>query len=236
MFINYFFLNYKMIKDKKGQQQKTNYLAFFGVILLIIILLYIFWPMISSSFFIDTSTQLISVDDILIQHFHPSSVAWTRFVNVLGGLLSFVIGDIPSNMLKYTNDFSALIIVACMWAMMILIFGDVLKLFSSLTPKIAWGVAILLGVIAANLTFLAKFAAALTQIFIGLGVFAVYASLFASFVAFFAVEWGMQSLRPWIIRRRSMQLAANVKTTTQNAIAASDYLNELAKHLGNRNN
>ena len=76
-----------------------------------------------------------------------------------------------------------------------------------------------------------SFAAIATGIFIGLGVFAVYAGLISSFVVFFAIEWGIGALGPWIMKRKAMQLAVKSQKSTNTILNAVRHYRQIGKEL-----
>ncbi len=199
----------KLVHDERAKVKlKASYVLWsFVAIAVLLILVYVF-----TGFNFDVNSPEVdewkgttSVSEVLNIQFNPSSDAGERVVNVLGSILSFVLGSIPNIMLSLTNEMGALIVLICIWAMLALVFGDIFKNFSSLSASTSWAVAILLVIAAANLGVLNIAVARLTYVFAFLGAFAVYAGLFASIIAWFAVEWGIGGLSEWIMRRKQMK-------------------------------
>ncbi len=199
-----------MIRDKRGAAK--GLLIFLAIIIVIGILLYSFnYNPLSNISVEDKGVK--TVQDILNEQFSVSSEgAGKRLISVVGGILSLVIGDVPNNMISEgSKGMSALIVIICMWLMMILIFGDIFRNFSSLSDNISWIIGLLLAIAAANLQMLQKFAATATALFAGLGALASFAGLFASFIAFFVAEWGLEAFKPWLERRVEMIKSGNVR-------------------------
>jgi len=144
---------------------------------------------------------------------------WGPVVTVVG----YIVGGVPDLIAggSFTdNKSSAVIVLIAIWLLIFVIFGDILRNFSSFSEPVAWTVAFLFGVIAANLKLVASVVAVLTGIFLPLGVLAAYAGLFASFVAFFAVEWGIKAWMPFVMRRKAAQQAIKANTATQSMLNA----------------
>lgn len=200
--------------------------AFLGILALIVILIIIYAILPSSS-----EQTFTSPKDILSTSFHPSSEVGTNALGVFGNILGFIIGGIPNNIIASSGKIGALIILFAFWIMLTLIFGDILKNFSTLSSGISWWVAILLVIIAANLKFLGSFIGVLTGLFVGLGTFAVYASLFSSFIVFFAVEWGIGAMAPWIMRRKGMQRALKSQENTRTILNAITHYKQVGRAL-----
>lgn len=216
---------------KKGEMNKKGaalWYALSGILALVVIFGVVYY-IIPTSDEVQTFTH---PKDILQEQFAPSEGgAGQNAVTLFGNVLGFIIGKIPDNMIASSGNMSSLIILICFWIMLALLFGDVLRNFSTLSSGISWAVAVLMVVIAANLNFLANFVSVLTGVFIGLGVFAVYASLLSSFLVFFAVEWGIGSMAPWVMRRKGMQRALKSQEATQTILDAITHYKQVGREL-----
>src|SRR3989338_1263032 len=99
----------------------------------------------------------------------------------------------------------ALVLVALMvWLIIFVAFGDILENFSAFSVGIGWIVAFAIAVIAANTKLSISMLVWITSAFAWAGTVAVYAALFAAFIAFFAVNWGIGSLSNWLKTRNEM--------------------------------
>jgi len=210
-----------MLKDKRGA---TTWLwILVGIAVLITVM----------SFFLGDITNAIS--NVSVSGATKISEFYTGnnfiFSYVTKGA-DYIIGAVPENILDSSNKFSGLIIVIALWILIFLMFGDILANFGGFSKEISWAVAFLLVVIGANLKMVTAIAAVLTAIFLPLGVFAVYAGLFSAFVAFFVVEWGIQSMMPWVMRRKGAQEAARAQHNTGTILDAIQHYKKVGKELG----
>jgi len=145
--------------------------------------------------------------------------------------LDYVIGEVPSNLVESSGPVNAVIVLVALWVIIILMFGDILSNFGGFSREISWVIAILLGIVGANLKMMTAIAAILTAIFLPLGIFAAYAGLFAAFVAFFAVEWGIQSMMPWVMRRKGAQEAVRAQHNTGTILNAIQHYKQVGTEL-----
>lgn len=221
------------MKEKRGV---SNFLVWVLIIVAIIGALYfIFQPAVGGKWFFEKSgtTVLTKVPKIIGDQFSPTSTVGKNFATLIGNVLGFVVGEVPvtSDGKTDKSGMSALIVILCIWAMMALLFGDVLRNFSMLSKEISFAIGVLLAIAAANLGVLSGFVSTLTGVFAGFGVAAMYLGLGASFVAFVAVEMGIGSLAPWIMRRKSMQEAVKAQHTTGTILDAIKHYKKVGKEL-----
>jgi len=222
-----------LFKDKRAMSA----LLWFLLILAIIgVLLFVFqdtWfgGKVSATITVDTK-----VPEIINNQFTPTSTAGKNFATLIGNVLGFVVGEVPVKSAvgvgeKVRTGMSALIVIICIWAMMALLFGDVLRNFASLSRNISFAVGILLAIAAANLGLLSGFVSTLTGVFAFFGVAAMYLGLGTSFVAFVLVEMGIGRAAPWIMRRKSMQEAVKAQHTTGTILDAIKHYKDVGKEL-----
>ena len=183
-----------------------------------------------------TITVDTKVPEIINNQFTPTSTAGKNFATLIGNVLGFVVGEVPVKSAvgvgeKVRTGMSALIVIICIWAMMALLFGDVLRNFASLSRNISFAVGILLAIAAANLGLLSGFVSTLTGVFAFFGVAAMYLGLGTSFVAFVLVEMGIGRAAPWIMRRKSMQEAVIAKHTTGTILDAIKHYKDVGKEI-----
>ncbi len=207
---------------------------FWGIAIPVIVLIVIYlvsanWSFFSELFKKDTTTILTRVPQIINDQFSPTSSVGKNFVALIGNVLGFVVGEVPVK--DGNTGMSAFIVIVCIWAMIALVFGDILRNFASLSKNICYPVGILLAIAAANLGMIAGFVSRLTGFFAGFGMAAIYLGLGASFVAFVVVEMGIGKFAPWIMRRKSMQEAIKAKHTTGTILDAIKHYKEVGKEL-----
>lgn len=116
------------------------------------------------------------------------------------------------NISGVTNTVALLITSLMVWLIVFVLFGDIIENFSALSEGYGWIIAFAMAVIAANVKLISTFLVWMTGIFIWAGAFTAYAALIASFVAFFAVQWGIGSLLTWVKNRQTMIKAATGRT------------------------
>jgi len=163
------------------------------------------------------------------------NVAGDRVWGPIATFAGFVFGEVPNSLLASSNGpASAVIVIIALTGLIALTFGDIIKNFSSFGEGTSWAIGITLAIIAANLKVSAYLILGLTSIFLPLGVFAVYGGLFASFAAFFVVEWGIGSLAPWIMRRKSMQESAKAKETTGTILNAIQSYRQVGEEISRK--
>jgi hypothetical protein len=134
---------------------------------------------------------------------------------------TFVFGKVPEPLFDLTTSLAgAIIIMSLLGIMLGLIFGDVFKNFSSLTPWVSYSVGAILAVILVNLKVTGYYLLRMTEIFGFLGGIAMFAALFASFFFFFLVEWGIGSAGPWLMKRKAMQFDQKAKVGSTAVISS----------------
>jgi len=171
------------------------------VVLMIIIVSTPLWPKI-------TSAASVSVD-----------ASATSFGTILGSswaFFDFIFGQVPSFLVALTNTkWSPVIITVAMWLLLFVTFGDIIATFGTFNHSVAWLVAFLVAVIAANVKFVIYILAFSIGLFSILGGFAVIAGLVSAFVAFFAVNWGVKGLGPWLMRRKAFIQVEKTQIATE---------------------
>ncbi len=203
-----------MFKDKRGAGLK-NFIIAGGVLVGLIVLLIVIISVFEIKLPKFGGGDVTSVQDII----GPKDNTITgKFQNILSVFIGFVIGGVPSSMISLsTTKFGALIVLVAIWGMFVLALGDILNNFGSFSKGVSWGIAVLIGIAAANLKILSSFAGIFTAVFAGLGIFAIYAGLFSSIAVFFIVEWGLggEGMGNWIFRRKMLQTAAKEEIKTK---------------------
>ena len=142
-----------------------------------------------------------------------SRAVWTdKLGDSAGKVLSYVFGPIA----KVTNDdTSSMIITLAVWLLIFITFGDIISSFSTFSSYVSWGAAFLIGIIASNLGIVVGTVAWTTGVFAFLGTLAVYAGLVGAFVVFIALNLGVTSLGPFIMRRKMMEAAQKTETAEE---------------------
>ena len=208
--------------DKRGVSW-TPFIWMGGILLFIILA----WVAINTGLFeswtsdleIDTNTEKFS-DHV------PRYLQW--FDYIFGGLPAWLVNTVGVN--------SSIVITVGMFILIFITFGDVIDTFSTFSPPVAWISAFIIAVIAANLKALVVLLSFAIGIFAFLGAFAVVAGLLASMFAFFAVNWGIGSLGPFVMRRRAFmkadEQAAKMKAGGTKLKGAIEGLQEVGEGLG----
>ena len=164
----------------------------------ILVFFMIAWFLVNSTYWQDWSKTL-SID-----------TAVQGFEGVLGSTFSwmnYVFGGIPSWLVNQVGQTSAVIITLFTWLLVFVTFGDIIAGFSTFSQPVSWIVALAISVIMANLKAIVIVLGFFIGVFAFLGGLAVLAGLVAAFIAFFAVNWGIGSFGPWVLRRRTMMIA-----------------------------
>jgi len=132
----------------------------------------------------------------------------TSFGDAFGGsyvFFGYIFGGIANFLFGVTSaKFSPVIITISIWLLLFVTFGDILATFGPFSTTVSWLTGFLLAVIAANLNFVVI----MTTFFIGIvsfmGAAAVVAGVGLAFVTFFAVNFGITSFAPFMMRRKMM--------------------------------
>jgi uncharacterized protein HemY len=120
--------------------------------------------------------------------------------------LSYVFGSVPNSMSYFAlNQIGAVIIVIAIWVLIFVTFSDIFASFSTFSTEVSWIIGGALALISANLKFNAYIISFISIIFSGLGAFAIYAGLLASFVVFFILNWGIYhaGVKKWLEDRKA---------------------------------
>ena len=131
------------------------------------------------------------------------------------GWVDFILGGVPKWLNDKVKPTSAAIITLAIFLLLFITFGDIIANFSTFSKNVAWISGFLIAVVAANLKAIVVILGFFIGIFAFLGGLAVLVGLVASFVAFFAVNWGIGSFGPWILRRKAMMEAAKESIKTE---------------------
>jgi hypothetical protein len=183
-----------MIGNKRGVTWKA--FLWVGLVVVVIIALAFF---ISTPAF-ETLAKGISFDST-VKGFD------TYYGKPIGNVMNWVFGGVPAWLDDKVGSTSAVIVTILVWLLLFVTFGDIIHQFSTFSSPVAWISALALSIIAANLKAIVVLMAFFIGIFAFLGAFAVLAGLFAAFAVFFAVNWGVGSLGPWVMRRKAMMFA-----------------------------
>lgn len=116
--------------------------------------------------------------------------------------MTYVFGGVPEWLVEQVGENSAIVITLFAWLLLLVTFGDIFQNFSTFSAPASWVIAFAIAVIAANIKAVVIFLGLFVGIFAFLGGIAVIIGLFAALVAFLAVNWGIGSLGPFILRRR----------------------------------
>lgn len=218
--------NMSEIEDKKAQMNAFWWIIIFiGIIFVIYLVFAISNNQINFKDFFSLEVKTIPE---IVGGFSGSNVALTQVVSIF----NWIIGPVSVTTINLSgSEISALIITVAIWIMILLMFGDILSTLSFFSKGVSWALAILLTIVLANLKFAVLIAAGMTAIFGTFGVIAAYLGLAASFIAFLGVDWGVKSMMPWIMRRKSAIGAVRSKATTEQIKAAIGHYKEIGETL-----
>lgn len=217
------------IKNKRGAGFVGGLVAV-GVIAVLVVLTYAYWGNITDAIEIVPKTTLETPTSILKTQFSASASGPSAAISSgIGGILGVFIGKVP---IHNDNPMGSLIVVFCLWIMFALLFGDIIKNFGAFDPKIAYVVGVLLATVTANLGMIHGTVMFFTSILAGLGVFAVYAGLGAAFLVFIALELGVTSLGPFLMRRKMMRHAYESEIKSVQGATAVDQAIQGMKKIG----
>jgi|TARA_Y100000310_G_scaffold238278_1_gene241651 hypothetical protein len=179
----------------------------------------------------DSGNQFESMSDIWQSRYDSSQSAYDQlWINNPTGALQtigsyiyragkwffeIILGPISAEVRsKVPSDASAYAVIIAIWLIVFVTFFDIINTFSTFGRGTSFLVALGLGVIAANIGWINKVFLWVAGAFISFGMFSVWISLLGAFFIFFAVNWGITGLGPWIMKRKAMMLGAkaNVKT------------------------
>lgn len=197
----------KAIEEAIKKQNRNNWLwiiIILGILVLTFIALVGFESSLSGNAINGQVTAAISPVS------NGAFTSWSSLIStqpLLSGAFTYIFGAPISAASFGISDASSAIITIAAWLLLFVTFSDIIATFSSFTKWIAWVMGLLIAVIAANFGFVVSIMAWATAIFSALGAVAVYVGLGAAFVAFIAVNFGLQGLSRWIIRRKAMMIA-----------------------------
>jgi len=147
--------------------------------------------------------------------------------------LNFIFGGVPQWTDSLVGPNSAAIITIAMFFLLFITFGDILAVFSTFSKSVSWFAGFLLAVIVANLKGVVGILAVFIGVFGGIGGgLAVTLGMLAAFVAFFAVNFGIGSLGPWIMRRKAMMKAQESDIRSQQGATAVNSAIKGMKSIG----
>lgn len=192
------------LMNRSGQGDITLFYWILGVIgfMFIAFLLIQF-----NAFSLLSSKFVVNLDSVGFDTVFGSEWAW----------LNYIFGKVPSWLPGVSDGTgrSAAIIVLATFFLILVTFGDVLQSFSTFSRPVSWIVAVLMTIIAANMKAVVAVLGLFIGIFSFLGGLSVLVGLLSAFVAFIAVNWGIGSLGPWIIRRRMLTEAHRSAARTE---------------------
>jgi hypothetical protein len=223
-----------ILRNKKGKEGvKFSSMVFFvlGILIVGITIAYIFNVNIGGKSVKDQNITYTSNKEILTKQINPKKSTGERAINVIGNTLDFTIGKIPNNMVNTSSPTGAMIVIAAIWLVFFIVMTDILKVSEFVSKEVAWIVALALSVAAANLKVIGTITGKITVIFSYLGVFAIYGALGAAVIAWFAVQAGISSLTPWILKRRLMKESTMTQIATHNIETSLDSFARFARKL-----
>jgi hypothetical protein len=217
------------MKNRRGKEGWAfDTFIFVSAGLFILYLLFIYLGGSASTFNLDISSSIKTYSESTsFETILPTG----SFFKPIAGLLTYIFGGVPNMLADLSGQTSGAMIIICIWIIIVLMFGDIIKNLSFFSEKISWTIAVLMGIVGANLKFISLIAVFFTSIFIPLGIFAAYAGLFTAFVAFFAIELGISSLAPWLMRRKGLREEVKAEKGTMTIIDAIQHYKKVGKEL-----
>jgi hypothetical protein len=124
-----------------------------------------------------------------------SSISWLRYI----------LGPLP--IINGVGTLSPIILTAAIWLLILVTFSDIFATFSSFSQGVSYVIAFCLATIAANLQWTIKLLTIISGAFLFAGTAAVFVGLFASFVSFVFINWGLMDFKGWLLSRRLLMAA-----------------------------
>jgi len=153
-----------------------------------------------------------------------SSTIWGERAKVL----DYTFGGIPNYLLASTSPTGSAIIMIGLWLILLLTFGDILTMFGFYNKTIAWVIAIVLTIVAANLKVVSMIAAGALGATAFLGVLSTIIGIGSAFVLFILFHFGTSAFRRRLIIRRAEDHAMRVTAGGKKMAAAAGVLKKLA--------
>jgi len=189
--------------NKKGAAGDFTKSPIFWVVTLIIILGTLFWAV---TFFSTLLSDSISEQKNLgVSGFNDVISSSSGASIALLNTADILFGKIPNALLEQaTSPIGAVIIAISIWFLIFFTFGDIIATFGTFNFGISWAIAFLLAVISSNLQLTTNITLLASSIFVTLGLVGLFLGLGSAFVAFVAVNFGIKSMKPWLIERRAL--------------------------------
>tara|TARA_Y100000310_G_C20339902_1_gene649282 strand:- start:47 stop:727 length:681 start_codon:yes stop_codon:yes gene_type:complete len=201
-----------MKMNKRGMHPAV---AIFGVIIGVIVLLAVVSSV--STWFNNLSGGATTLTDFLTESHPVHDLATTHIMAYGEGPektylkpVSYIIGNVPQAIVDASSPIGAVIIIALVFAILVLMFGDILTMFGSFESEwISWMIGVALAIIAANLKVVMLFAAAGFMLVSGAGVLAAILGVLVPFLLYIVVHlMFLSKLKDWA---RSKRGAANFR-------------------------
>lgn len=137
--------------------------------------------------------------------------------NQSSGLIPKIIGiffGMPESGKIIQISYNGLIILLAIFAMFAFSFGDILASFSIFSSRVSWVIGIAIAVILSVSGIVYKFTIKFVSLFAFMGASAVVGVILSAFVVAFAVSWGMTPLAEWVMMRKAMKQAAEIRANS----------------------
>lgn len=144
--------------------------------------------------------------------FVSAATGWEEW-GAAGNFMRYIFGEVSPTVQSLAGSaLSAIIVTIAVWLLVMITFGDLITTFSTFSPWVSWGAAVLMGIIAANLGVSTAVIAWTTGFFVALGSIAIFVGLGAAFLAFLVANLGIWKFRGWLIRRKALMAASTAES------------------------
>ncbi len=168
---------------------------------------------------LSSSDNLIPIHDVLKDNLNIN----LPYVSAaLSTVLFLFVPNIPQALIDEIGAGSSIIVLGLLVVLFILVFADIFRSFSTLSPGFDWGVAIILAIVMGQIGFIRQMALVSIALFMGLGVFGIVLALASNIVAFFGFEmFFITPLRKYAARKYALKkLLHEEKAIGQNITTA----------------
>ena len=205
--------------------------AWDGILITIIVLaliVFFYYVFSGDAFVVNTQAGGKSIWDKSQQ-----TVSYKDALNEKAAPLDYLFGGIPQYLIDWTKDptedksYVAPIIMIGIWLLLLLTFGDLLSIFGFFTKPVAWVVAVVITIIAANLKFIAIISVTMLSITAFLGALSVFASIAGVFVMFIMFHFGTAKLRERMILRKAQDSAIRAVAGGKRAASGISVLKDI---------
>jgi len=158
-----------------------------------------------------TGNVITGHDTIVVQS--PEGTVTTTTWNSVAPEASFLVYVFGEPVSVFGSSVvSSIIVTIAVWLLLFVTFGDIISSFSTFHRWVSWVIGFLLALIAANIGLVVKVVVWAVGIFSFVGAASVFVGLGSAFVAFILVNLGVISAGRWLINRKRLLSAAEMRS------------------------